>query len=99
MDETSIIDFLSVGIIGAILSVIFQWIKLKFGLDSTKSKVAIAGLSLIVGTGYAFARKTVWWPTALGILASASTVYSLLLKPPIAENPPFTEKPVLEPKG
>lgn len=92
MDESSIVDFLSIGVIGGVLSVVFQWVKTRYGLDSTKSKLAIAGISLVIGIGYSFARNTVWWPTALGILASASTIYSLFLKPPLQANPPFEEK-------
>jgi len=75
--DTGIIDFVSISIIGAVLSVAFQYFKTTSG---TKSKVWAIGLSILVGGVYVVLRDTSYWTTILGVLASASTVYALFLK-------------------
>jgi len=72
-----ITDFIGISIVGAALSIAFQYFKATSG---TKSKLWAIGLSVVVGVVYVFLRDTVWWTTILGVLASASTIYALFLK-------------------
>jgi len=75
--DTNLIDFLAIGVVGAALSVAFQYFKSTSG---NRSKLLMIGLSVLVGGIYVFLRDTVWYTTILGVLASASTIYSLFLK-------------------
>jgi type IV secretory pathway VirB2 component (pilin) len=72
----NIADFLAIGIIGAFLSLIFQYVKGKY------AKLWIIVLSIIVGGAYVYFRQTVWWVTIVEVLMAASTVYALFLKTP-----------------
>jgi hypothetical protein len=83
-----ITDFLGIGIVGTVLSLVFQYAKTTSGM---KSKLWMAGLSVVIGTGYFFLRQTNYFETVLGVLASASTIYSLFLKQdePVVPFPPL----------
>ena len=70
-------SFLEISIIGAVLSIAFNYFKTTSG---TRSKVWAIVLSVVVGGIYVLLRNTVWWTTILGVLASASTIYALFLK-------------------
>lgn len=73
-------DFLGIGIIGVGASFLIEWITNKFGTNSFASKGVAIATALIIGTAYFFIRSTVWFPTVIGVLASASTVYALFFK-------------------
>jgi len=73
-------DFLAITIVGALLSGVFEFTKGMFGESSTKTKLIVIGLSILVGGIYAFLRSTVYWTTMIMVLTSASTVYALILK-------------------
>lgn len=70
-------DFLAIGIVGIILSTLFE--KFKATKTSFQSKVWMIGLSMVVGIIYVFLRGTNYWETILGVLAAASTTYALFL--------------------
>lgn len=73
----NITDFLAIGIVGAALSMVFQYFKTTSGF---KAKVWTVVLSVIVGSTYVYFRQTVWWETIVGVLVASSTVYALFLK-------------------
>lgn len=75
-----ITDFAGITIIGSLLSLSLESIKKLWGSDTFASRTAIIVLSVVFGGLYFLVRGTAWWATALGILASASTFYSLILK-------------------
>lgn len=75
-----IADFLAIGIVGVLLSVVIEIIQAKFGTSSLKTKAVAIGLSLGLGAVYVLFRDTSWWMTFLTILGAASTVYALVLK-------------------
>ncbi len=70
-------DFLGIGIVGVLLSFVIDWMKKKFGTESTTTKGLTIALSIIVGFVYVYFRTTVWWSTILSVLGVASTVYAL----------------------
>jgi len=76
MDNTGLVDFLAISVIGALLSLAFEYFKSTKG---TSSKLWAIGLSVVVGGVYVFVRDTVWYSTILGILAASSTIYALFL--------------------
>jgi len=73
-------EFLSIGVIGATLAVVIQFIKTRFGLDSITTKLVTLGLAIVLGAVYFFLSQTEIWQTILGVLASASTVWAFFLK-------------------
>lgn len=73
-------DFLSIAIVGSALAIAIQFIKTKYGIESTKTKVITLGLSVVLGGAVYFLSQTPWWQTILGVLASASTFWAFFLK-------------------
>lgn len=73
-------SILEIAIVGAILSGIIQFTKAKLGTSSNQTKIVTVVLALVVGAVIYLFQSTEYWETALGILASASTVYAFLLK-------------------
>ena len=72
-------QFLTIGIVGAILSFVIESLKAKYGEDNAKY-IAIA-LSLVVGIAYWYLANTEAWKAVLGILASATLMYQYVIKP------------------
>jgi hypothetical protein len=75
-----ITNFVSIGVVGALLSVLVQWFKAKFGTDGWGTKLMTIVLAIIVGFVYVVYAKTEIFTTILATLGAASTVYALLLK-------------------
>jgi len=73
----SIDNFLAIGIIGIFLSLVIQIIKKMFGTTNPTTKFLTIVLAIGVGSFYYFLKDTIYWQTIIGVLASASTVYSL----------------------
>ena len=72
--------FLSIALVGAGLSLAMNWIKAKWGTTSVGSRAIVIILSLAIGGVFYFLKDTAFWQSAIGVLASASTVYAVLLK-------------------
>ena len=70
-------DFLGIGIVGVLASVLIEAITKYAGTKPLAAKLLSVGVALVFGTAYFFVRQTVWFPTVLGILAISSTVYAL----------------------
>mgnify|MGYP003481014980 CR=1 FL=1 len=68
--------FLGIGIVGAALSLVVEYIKAK-SVDQLNLRTLVIALSLVVGSVYWVVAGTVYYETVLGVLASASTVYAL----------------------
>lgn len=75
-----ITNFVAIAIVGAILSSTIQIIKARWGDNSVNSKFLTIALSIAVGGFYVAIQGTAYFQTIVGVLASASTVYSLLLR-------------------
>jgi len=73
-------NFLQIGIVGSALTFIVQFIKYRFGTDSDTTKFLVILLSVLLGAGYYFLVDTSLWLPIVGILGSATTIYSLFLK-------------------
>lgn len=70
--------FLSIGLIGVVLSFIIEAIQRTYGTSSMKTRGLSILLSIVVGGGYFFLSTTLWWADIVGILAAASTTYAML---------------------
>lgn len=80
MENELLTSFLSIGIVGAALSMATQWLQDKYGVEGTETKViAIVG-SVILGGAIWFLQGTEIWASILGVLAAASTVYAFIFK-------------------
>jgi biotin transporter BioY len=68
----------SIGILGVISSVILEWITAKFGPKMSRLLTIIT--AMVIGTIFTLYSGTEWLATIIGILMSASTVYSFFIK-------------------
>lgn len=75
-----ITDFTAIAVVGAMLSVMIQFIKAKYGTTSSATKALTLGLSIAFGGLYVFIHNTPYFETVVLVLSSASAVYALLLK-------------------
>ena len=75
-------DLLGIGIVGVALSLSLEWLKVKLGTGSTGTKLVTLALSAALGAGYWLLRDTELLKSIAGVLASATVVYSFVLKKP-----------------
>lgn len=73
-------DLTSIGILGTLLTAVVGILKMKYGIDSFKTKLTVAGLAVGLGTVYVLFASAPWWGTVLGILLVSQTIYALFLK-------------------
>lgn len=76
----TITQLISISIVGSALSIVIQFIKTKWGIDSPTTKVMTIGLALALGLSYYFLVNTSFWLPIIGILGAASTFYAFFLK-------------------
>lgn len=77
MENELLQSFLSIGIVGAALSMGVQWLQNKYGVEGSQTKlIAIAG-SIVLGGAVWFLQGTEVWASILGVLSAASTVYAM----------------------
>jgi hypothetical protein len=67
-------------IVGMVVSIFIQFLKNTYGLESTKTKIAVVSASLVLGSLYYMFRDTVYFESFLGILGSASMIWAFFLK-------------------
>lgn len=73
-------DFVLLPIVGAVVSVIVQYIKSVGAKAPTWLTVAlVVGFSLVAGGIYAFLKDTVAWQTSLQIALYANAVYGFII--------------------
>lgn len=70
-------DIVAIPVVGALLSLLFQLVKDKFGANSTTNKFIIILASIVLGTIYYLFSGTELFISIVGILGVASTVYAL----------------------
>ena len=70
-------NFLAIGIIGTLISIIFEKTKKKWGVESDESKMVMISVSILVGAIYYFFSSLAVWQSVLGILAASSTMYAM----------------------
>jgi hypothetical protein len=81
MEQNEIIQVLSQSaLVGAALSLLMQFIKNKFGLDSNKSKLIILVVCLVGASAFYLLKSTPYWMPLLGILGTASALYNFIIK-------------------
>lgn len=79
--EVSIEQLLSIGIVGAVLSVAMEWVKAKYTMDSKEARIITIVGAVVLGTGvWALQSNVVLWQSVIGVLGSASTVYAIIIK-------------------
>lgn len=70
--------FLEISIVGALLSLVIEYITNKANTNPLGGKTLAILLSIVVGAAYWFLSGTAIWQSILGILAAASTVYAIV---------------------
>jgi len=73
-------DILSFTVIGAVVSVIVQFLKNKYGTNTQGTLLAVIVISIVAGTGYFLVKETSLWQPILQILAFAGAIYTYILK-------------------
>lgn len=73
-------DLASIGILGTVISLLVQGLKVKYGVESVKTKLLVALLAVAVGTLYVLLSGSAWWGTVIGILGVSQTIYALFLR-------------------
>jgi len=73
-------DFLAISVVGAGLSFLVDWMKVKYGTEGTKTKSLVLALSILVGAFYIALRATPYLETVLTVLGASSVVYAFFLK-------------------
>jgi len=71
-------DFLAISIVGAMLSMVIEYITNKAQTNPLGGKIIAIVLSTVVGGAYWFLSGTAIWQSILGVLAAASTVYAIV---------------------
>lgn len=81
MEQNQIIQVLTQSaMVGTIMTVLMQFIKNKFGLDSNKAKLFVLVVCFVGAGAFWFLKDTSYWVPLLGILGTASTVYNFIIK-------------------
>lgn len=70
----------SLVIVGAIVAAMVQYLKKKFGTNSSITLLVVAVISVIAGTIYYFLQNTEYIATIISILGFAGAVYTYILK-------------------
>lgn len=78
MESVAVEAFLSIGIVGALLSFGIQWMQNKWGVEGSETKAIAIVASIVLGGFVWLFQGTEMWASMLGVLASASTVYAML---------------------
>lgn len=73
-------EFLSLAVVGAAVSVLMQWVKKYVGDDKNSLQMAMIVVSVVIGSVYFFLVGTPAWEAILSILATATTVYEYVIK-------------------
>lgn len=73
-------DILSFTVVGAIVSVIVQVLKNKYGTNTQGTLTAVIVISIVAGVGYYFIKQTSFLPAVIQILAFAGAIYTYILK-------------------
>lgn len=87
METEVLTQFLSIGIVGAALSMAIQALQNKFGVEGATTKaISIVG-SIVLGGAVWFLQGTAIWASIVGVLAAASTVYAMVFSGVRTKNP------------
>lgn len=71
-------DLINLGIVGALSSVLLEFITARFG--ATASKMITVAVCISVGTVFVSFAGTEWFSTCFTILTVSSTVYAFFIK-------------------
>lgn len=79
--ELSIVEFMSIGIVGAAVSLFVETLKKYYPLQSNNARIITIAVSVVAGALlWALQQNAVLWQNILAILASATTIYSVFIK-------------------
>jgi hypothetical protein len=73
-------NLLSIGIVGALVSVLVEMIKTRFGTDSLTTKALTILLCILLGGAYSVLSGTAAYQGVLGTLLTATTIWAFVRK-------------------
>lgn len=74
-------QFMSIGIVGVALSLMLEWAKSQFNLQSVEARMVTILASVMLGTVLWFLNQNAaLLQTIMGVLATASMVYAIVIK-------------------
>lgn len=73
-------DFLSIGVVGVLLSLAIEFISTKFDIHGTAARGLTLALAIAVGSLYVWLQGTQYFQTVITVLTVSSTVYAFFLK-------------------
>lgn len=73
-------DFLSIGVVGAGLSLAIDWLKERFETKGWATKTVTLLFAILIGGLYVWLRQTSYLQTVLTVLGAASVIYAFFLK-------------------
>lgn len=72
--------FLGLSIVGALVSGLIQYIKIKYKVEGTEAHLILIVLSLIVGGLFSIANEMGWLQTAMQLFVTADIIYRYVIK-------------------
>lgn len=79
--ELTIVEFMSIGIVGTAVSFFVESVKKRYPMESNKVRIITISASITAGAIlWALQQNAVLWQNILAILATATTVYSVFIK-------------------
>jgi hypothetical protein len=73
-------EILSLTVVGAVVSVIVQFLKNRYGTNTQGTLTAVIVISIVAGLAYYIISQTAFLPAVIQILAFAGAVYTFILK-------------------
>lgn len=73
-------ELLQLAIVGAVVSLLVQGIKVWAGTNTTMTLLAVVVVSGLAGWGYFVVKDTNFWPSFVQILTFAGAVYTYLIR-------------------
>lgn len=80
MELITISQFLSISIVGVVLSGLIAWLKNALGTTGNTTKVLTAILACIVAGAFVWLQSTPYIQTVVTVLGVASTVFAFFIK-------------------
>jgi len=67
-------------IIGAVVSLIVQYLKTKYGTGDMRTLVILITISILAGAIYVIASPAEYWPIVIRIIETAAAIYVIFIR-------------------
>lgn len=66
-------------VVGSLVSLLVQWLKVQFGTEEWKTLGILAILSLVAAGGYTYLVAVGYWETVFSVIVSAGAFYTFVI--------------------